>query len=67
MQLLNAAAVTKIGLMISWSIIFSTDQEDCGSCWTFGTTAAVEGALARVNGGKLLALSNQAIVDCAWA
>ncbi|KAJ8722875.1 hypothetical protein PYW07_004055 [Mythimna separata] len=43
------------------------NQEDCGSCWTFGTTAAVEGALARTNGGKLMALSNQAIVDCAWA
>uniref|UniRef100_A0A2A4KAL6 Uncharacterized protein n=1 Tax=Heliothis virescens TaxID=7102 RepID=A0A2A4KAL6_HELVI len=43
------------------------NQEDCGSCWTFGTTAAVEGALARINGGKLLALSNQALVDCAWA
>ncbi|CAB3234588.1 unnamed protein product [Arctia plantaginis] len=43
------------------------NQEECGSCWTFGTTAAVEGALARVNGGRLLALSNQALVDCAWA
>ncbi|XP_047021876.1 cathepsin K-like [Helicoverpa zea] len=43
------------------------NQEDCGSCWTFGTTAAVEGALARINGGKLMALSNQALVDCAWA
>ncbi|KAJ8725478.1 hypothetical protein PYW08_003661 [Mythimna loreyi] len=43
------------------------NQEECGSCWTFGTTAAVEGALARNNGGKLMALSNQALVDCAWA
>ncbi|XP_045445984.1 digestive cysteine proteinase 2-like [Melitaea cinxia] len=42
------------------------DQEDCGSCWTFGTTAAVEGALARNNGGRLLRLANQALVDCAW-
>ncbi|CAH0701962.1 unnamed protein product [Spodoptera exigua] len=43
------------------------NQEDCGSCWTFGTTAAVEGALARINGGKLMALANQALVDCVWA
>ncbi|XP_068629742.1 digestive cysteine proteinase 2-like [Battus philenor] len=42
------------------------DQEDCGSCWTFGTTSAVEGALARRNGGRLLRLSNQALIDCAW-
>ncbi|CAH2086731.1 unnamed protein product [Euphydryas editha] len=42
------------------------DQEDCGSCWTFGTTAAVEGALARNNGGRLLRLANQALIDCAW-
>ncbi|XP_075969301.1 digestive cysteine proteinase 2-like [Anticarsia gemmatalis] len=43
------------------------NQEECGSCWTFGTTAAAEGALARINGGRLLTLSNQALVDCAWA
>ncbi|XP_022819908.1 pro-cathepsin H-like isoform X2 [Spodoptera litura] len=43
------------------------NQEECGSCWTFGTTAAVEGALARINGGKLMALANQALVDCVWA
>lgn len=45
---------------------FFLDQGDCGSCWTFGTTAAVEGALARSNGGRLIHLSEQAIVDCAW-
>ncbi|XP_072943823.1 cathepsin L-like proteinase [Epargyreus clarus] len=42
------------------------DQEECGSCWTFGTTAAVEGALARKNGGRLYRLANQALIDCAW-
>ncbi|XP_049866955.1 cathepsin K-like [Pectinophora gossypiella] len=42
------------------------NQETCGSCWTFGTTSAVEGALARSNGGRLMRLSNQALVDCAW-
>ncbi|XP_013190014.1 uncharacterized protein LOC106134496 [Amyelois transitella] len=42
------------------------NQEDCGSCWTFATTAVVEGAIAKSNGGKLVALSNQALIDCAW-
>ncbi|XP_059050128.1 digestive cysteine proteinase 3-like [Achroia grisella] len=41
-------------------------QQTCGSCWTFGTTAAVEGAIARKNGGRLLTLSNQALIDCSW-
>ncbi|KAJ8710384.1 hypothetical protein PYW07_009750 [Mythimna separata] len=41
-------------------------QGDCGSCWAFCTTAAVEGALARVNGDRLLDLSEQSLVDCAW-
>ncbi|KAG6452924.1 digestive cysteine proteinase 2 [Manduca sexta] len=48
--------------LISWV----KNQEDCGSCWSFGTTAAMEGALARRNGGMLLSLSNQALIDCAW-
>ncbi|XP_063620640.1 procathepsin L-like [Cydia splendana] len=42
------------------------DQDSCGSCWTFGTTAAVEGALARSKGGMLISLSNQALLDCSW-
>ncbi|XP_061712021.1 uncharacterized protein LOC133521201 [Cydia pomonella] len=42
------------------------DQDSCGSCWAFGTTAAVEGALARSKGGMLISLSNQALLDCSW-
>jgi len=41
-------------------------QAQCGSCWAFSTTAAVEGALARKNGGRLLELSEQSLIDCAW-
>ncbi|CAB3229335.1 unnamed protein product [Arctia plantaginis] len=42
------------------------NQGSCGSCWAFATTAALEGAFARVNGDRLLDLSEQSIVDCAW-
>ncbi|XP_045511993.1 digestive cysteine proteinase 1 [Pieris brassicae] len=42
------------------------DQSVCGSCWSFGTVGAVEGALFLSNGGHLVRLSQQALVDCSW-
>ncbi|XP_048850332.1 digestive cysteine proteinase 1-like [Brienomyrus brachyistius] len=41
------------------------DQAICGSCWSFATTGAVEGALF-LKAGTLVRLSQQMLVDCTW-
>ncbi|XP_030385247.1 digestive cysteine proteinase 1 [Scaptodrosophila lebanonensis] len=42
------------------------DQSVCGSCWSFGTIGHLEGAYFLKNGGNLVRLSQQALIDCSW-
>jgi len=57
----------KIASSIDWvsrgAVTPIKNQGQCGSCWTFSTTGAIEGAW-QVATGTLLSLSEQQIVDC---
>jgi len=54
---------------VDWSaknaVTYIKDQGQCGSCWSFSTTGAVEGAWA-IAKGQLNSLSEQNIIDCTW-
>ncbi|EAR96460.2 papain family cysteine protease (macronuclear) [Tetrahymena thermophila SB210] len=43
------------------------DQGECGSCWTFSTTGALESHWALHTGNAPLLLSEQQLIDCAGA
>ena len=49
-----------------FSLIISDikDQQTCGSCWTFGATAAIEGEIYFKTGKKKVSLSEQEFMEC---
>ena len=63
----SQAPTDKVPTAVDWSakgaITNVKDQGDCGSCWAFSVTGALEGLYFEKN-KKMLNFSEQQLVDC---
>ena len=63
MYLRKSAPPTEVDWVSAGAVTPVKDQGQCGSCWSFSTTGALEGAYF-VKHGSLVSFSEEQLVDC---
>jgi len=62
----NVALPTSVDWNAAGAVTAIKDQGQCGSCWSFSATGAVE-SITKIATGKLPSLSEQQLMDCSVA